>query len=145
MDNEKVTFLREELKGLKSRYKSDRQRHKRTALWIKLGTAIFAGVATVLLGWQQPPAPELFQNIALVLNAGITIIIAYEIFFEPRKLWARETFVFSQLKDIERDLEYELAGTSHINEERLDEIKNKIHDVLNKSLEEWHKDKRDEN
>jgi hypothetical protein len=144
MESEKSEHLATVLRTLKERFKSERDRHKFTGLWIKLSTAILAAVATVLLGWQDVSASKWPQNIALVLNAAISVIAAYEVFFEPRKLWVRETLVFSTLKDIERDLEFEVAGPVAISDQKVDELKNRIDRVLKQSLDEWHKDKRSE-
>jgi len=52
----------------------------------------------VLLGWQGAAFPEVMKNFVLVLNAAITVVAAYEIFYEPRKLWVRETEVFSKFE-----------------------------------------------
>lgn len=144
MESEKSKQLATVLETLMKGFKSDRDRHKFTGLWIKLSTAILAAVATVLLGWQDVSASKWPQNIALVLSASISVIAAYEVFFEPRKLWVRETFVLSTLKDIERDLEFEVAGPVEISDEKVDELKNRIDDVLKQSLDEWLKDKRTE-
>ena len=145
MESEKSKLLATQLKKLKDSFYSDRQRHKRTALWIKLSTAILAAIAMVLLGWQDLSASKLPQNIALVLNAAISVLAAYEVFFEPRKLWVRETLVLSTLKDISRDLDYELAAPSVISDEKTDELKNRIDSALKQSLDEWLKDKRSGN
>ena len=142
MESEKSKHLATVLGTLEKGFKSDRDRHKFIGLWIKLSTAILAAVATVLLGWQGISPAKWPQNIALVLNAAISVIAAYEVFFEPRKLWVRETFVLSTLKDIERDLEFEVAAPVAISDEKVDSLKNRIDGVLKQSLDEWLKDKR---
>ena len=56
-----------------------------------------------------PSLATLFKNMALVANALITLFAAYEAFFEPKRLWVRETAVLNALQDVRRDLEIELA------------------------------------
>lgn len=132
----------DKLMNLQNIFTKDRERHKRTALWIKLSTAILAALATILLGWQEPTVPKLLQNIALVLNAVISVLAAYEVFFEPRKLWIRETLVLSTLKDIQRDLEFEHATPAVISDQKIEELKNRMDNVLKQSLNEWLSDKK---
>jgi len=140
-ENAQVGFLAKELEKLISIFKSDRDRHKKNALRVKLSTAVLAASATILLGWQGSPFQEFLKNIALVLNATITLFAAYEVFFEPRKLWVRETIIFSKLKDIERDLKYDLAKDPSLPEDKLSAYKQKIDEALTESLDEWVKDK----
>ena len=147
MENtEKIEFIRSRIDSLKVVFKSDRDRHKILSLGLKISVAILAATATVLLGWQSPVESQklLIQNLVLVINASITVIAVYEAFFRPKKLWIRETIVFSKLKDIERDFEYALAGST-LTEEHLTEYKDKINSILKASLEEWVEDKKREN
>lgn len=138
---DQINWLREHLKGLLKRYQADRNRHKHTALWVKIAVAILASTATVLLGWTYAPLEDVFKNIALALNALITIVTAYEAFFEPRKLWVKETEVFSKLKDLERDLLFELEGNANVPANALEAYKNRITEILKESLSGWTKDK----
>lgn len=50
--------------------------------------------------------------------------------------------MFSKLKDIQRDAEYDVASNSAIPEDRLADYKKKITSALNESLADWIKDKR---
>jgi len=136
-----VSFLEKELDQLISRYKDDRERHKKTALRMKMSTAVLAATATVLLGWQNPASQEWFKNGALALNAVITMFAAYEVFKEPRKLWVRETEVFSKLKDIQRDLKYDLCRDPNLSDDKLSAYKQQIKEALEGSLDKWVKDK----
>ena len=140
-ENSQVAFLQKELDGQISRITGERNRHKRKALWIRLAIAGLSALATIVLGWQGAPFPELLKNIALVLNAAITVIAAYDIFFEPRKLWVRETLLVSKLKDLQRDLQYDLAGNSNLPEDALSQYKDDIDQVFKESLDNWVKDK----
>jgi predicted membrane chloride channel (bestrophin family) len=140
-ENSQLAFLNKELDGLVSRFKADRDRHKQTALWVKLMTALLAALAMIALGIQGVATQELLKNVALVLNAAITVFAAYEVFFEPRKLWVRETIVLSKLRDIQRDLKYDLAKDSNMSDEKLSAYKEAINRILKDSLDDWVKDK----
>ncbi|MEN8193341.1 MAG: DUF4231 domain-containing protein [Bacteroidota bacterium] len=137
----KTDFIKKELRSLISRFSRERRRHKLTALWLSLLTAIFAASATILIGWEKPAHPELLKNLALIFNASITVIAAYQVFFRPKKLWIQETCVFSELKDIEREFNYELAGREEMEEDKLSTFRSRITEVLDKSMNDWKKDK----
>ena len=110
------------------------------ALYLKLATTILAGTTTVLLGLHVDRYQELFGNIALCVSAVITIVMAYQLFFEPRKLWVREIDVLSKLKDIQRDLGYDLLASGGIAAERLEKYRASIRETLRHSLD-WKRDK----
>src|SRR5258706_9211378 len=134
--------LKKQLKELSDRFKTDRDRHKLLALWLKALTVSLAAIVTVLLGWKETPSesiPPLLGNIALVLGAAITVISAYEAFFDPRTLWVRETVVFARLKDLERDLDYAMAGANggQIDDTALEKLKARLDSLLEESLKAW--------
>jgi len=143
VDNKKILYIRSTIVKVKKSFMADRQRHKITALGLKLSTAFLAAIATVLLGWQSSSPSVIFQNLALCINALITVIATYEAFFRPKKLWVRETKVLSALKDLERNFEYEVLDNV-LNEEKLNEYQNTINAILNESMNEWVEDRENE-
>jgi len=77
VDNKKILYIRSTIVKVKKSFMADRQRHKITALGLKLSTAFLAAIATVLLGWQSSSPSVIFQNLALSINALITVIATY--------------------------------------------------------------------
>jgi len=71
------------------------------------------------------------------------LLLTYEAFFRPKKLWVRETKVLSALKDLERNFEYEVLDNV-LNEEKLNEYQNTINAILNESMNEWVEDRENE-
>lgn len=139
-----IEILKKELDKQTNNFKKDRERHKRNALHVKLAIAMIAACATILLGWENPSLAPWFKNFALVLNALITVVAAYEVFYEPRKLWVRETIVFSKLKDLDRALNFELAQTPELANDRIEYYHQEITKILQESLKDWVQDKRNE-
>ena len=139
---EQREHLENQLKQLIDRFKGDRQRHKRLAVVLKALTVSLAGIVTVLLGWKEAPSvpiPPFVGNIALILGATITVVSAYEAFFDPRILWVRETVVFARLTDLERDLTYAVAGAKdgEIDGGALERFKARLDAILEESLKGW--------
>lgn len=140
-ENKKVSYIKSIIQELKKTFRFDRERHKITALTLKMSIAVMSALAMVLLGWQSPSESISFQNYAMVLNALITVIASYEAFFKPKKLWVRETKVFSELKDLERNFEFDTLDDTP-SEESLAEYKDKINTILQNSMNEWLEDKK---
>ena len=138
---EQQEYLKDQLAKLIVCFKDDRERHKKLALLLKGLIVSMAGLVTVLLGWKE--ASEVIQpilgNIALVLGAAITVVSAYEAFFDPRILWVRETVVFARLTDLNRDLAYAVAGAQggELDNAALKEFKVRLDAILEDSLKAW--------
>ncbi|MFZ6818377.1 SLATT domain-containing protein [Undibacterium sp. Ji22W] len=137
----KKQFLKDELSSLIQKYRKERVRHKRTALLLKVSAVTLAGIITVLVGWKSDPFSENLyrENITLVLGAGITLISAYDAFFDPRTLWVQETLVLSKLLYLKRELNFQISNTpddSH-HDSILDSIKQELDQILEESLKEW--------
>jgi hypothetical protein len=100
-----------------------------------------ATVVTVLLGLklQDVNLISAFSNVALILSAAISMLSAYEAFFDPRSLWVRDTVTFARLKDLQRDVRFWAAGEEpdSINAETLDAFKRKLDSILEDTLKYW--------
>lgn len=123
-------------------YQQERQRHKHAAWVLKIATVAMAGLVTILLGWRFEgggETPPFLANASLVLGAMITVVSAYEAFFDPRTLWIRETVVLVKLKDLERDLAYlrAEAGDGPIDRAKLGEMREAFNLILQSSLKSW--------
>lgn len=114
-----------------------RTRHKYIALGLKMSTSALGGCVTVLLGWQNPePFATTLKNAALVLSALITVLSAYDAFFEPRKLWVRETLMLNSLNDLQRKWKLEIAA-GNVGPDTVKAYSDDFHGILTKSLNDW--------
>lgn len=138
---ERLKCLEEDIDRLVKRYGYDAVRHKRTALSLKIVSVCIAAAITILLGLKlkNPALMEDLANAALVLGAIITVLSAYEAFFDPKALWIRETVTFARLKDLQRDVRFWARGLDAIDETRLEEFKKRLDRVLDDSLKYWMK------
>jgi hypothetical protein len=71
---------------------------------------LLAGVVTVLIGLQGETFDQtLLRNLALALGALITVVNAFDAFFDHRSLWIKKTVTLSRLYALKRDLSFEVA------------------------------------
>lgn len=94
---DQLNWLRGEIDTIVSRYQRYSDRYKRHALILRIMSVFLAAVVTVLLGlkFQDEALGKQLSNVALLLGAAITVLSAYEAFFDPRSLWVRETVTFA--------------------------------------------------
>jgi uncharacterized protein DUF4231 len=137
---EQRQYLEHQLDQLIQRVKSDRDRHRRLAVLLRTLTVTLAGLATIMLGWKAPgDTASVLTNLALVLAVAITVVTAYEAFFDPGALWVRETMVLTRLTDLRRDLAYAVSGAADGEPDRdaIKDFKMRLDAILEDSLKTW--------
>jgi hypothetical protein len=123
-------------------------KNKKIALRLKISAVFLSGVVTVCLGLKFSGAATPWQtwlsNLALFLSAVITVVGAYEAFFDPRAIWIRETIVYTKLRNLKREFEFWAAGCDGemlepTEAEQLDRFKDQLDQILIESLKNWMK------
>ena len=76
-----------------------------------------------------------------MLSAVISVISAYDAFFDPRSLWIRETVTHVRLKDLKRDFLYWKNGIDmeNIDPDALAQFKYRLDFILEDTLKHWMK------
>jgi uncharacterized protein DUF4231 len=140
---DRLDCLQKEIDSLVGRFASECVQHKRRALTLKIASVLLAATITILLGLklQSTALKDQFSNIALVLSGLITVLSAYEAFFDPRSLWIRETVTFARLKDLQRDLRFWGSGIEpkDIDAPTLEAFKRRLDRILDEGLKYWMK------
>jgi hypothetical protein len=140
---DRLTWLQTEIDNLVERYHDECARYKREAFQLRIVSVILAAMITVLLGLKLTNIAVVawFSNMALVLGAAISVLSAYEAFFDPRALWVRETVTFARLKDLQRDVRFWSTGEDPdaINATVLEMFKRRLDAILEDTLKYWMK------
>ena len=140
---ERLDWWKGELDSLVARYARECAYYKKRALVLKITSVLLATSITILLGlkFQDAALRIELSNIALVLGGLITVLSAYEAFFDPRSLWVRETVTFARLKDLQRDFRFWAAGldAEEADPETLERFKRRLDRILEESLRHWMK------
>jgi len=142
--DDKLEYLLTEIDRLVKRYRYESAKFKKVAFRLKIISVLLAAIITILLGMKignNDDVQNTFSNIALILGAAITVLSAYEAFFDPRALWLRETVTFARLKDLQRDILFWRSGKDpeDIDVEILDTFKLKLDYILEDTLKYWMK------
>ena len=92
----------EHLREIVDAFGKECRQNKRVALRLRISSVLLSAVITVCLGIRLGEQAAVWQaglsNIALTLSAVITVVGAYEAFFDPRAIWIRETIIFTRLR-----------------------------------------------
>lgn len=144
------TKFEEHLKDIVDAFEKECRQNKRIALRLRISSVLLSAVVTVCLGIKLGQKAEALawqaalSNVALALSAVITVVGAYEAFFDPRAIWIRETIIFTRLRNLKREFEFWAAGCEGEKLEpadaaRLEKFKQKLDQILNDSLKNWMK------
>ena len=140
------TKFEEHLNEIVDAFGKECRNNKRVALRLKISSVFLSAVVTVCLGLklEMTGLQPALSNVALALSAVITVVGAYEAFFDPRAIWIRETIVYTQLRNLKREFEFWAAGCDGdtlepADVEKLERFKQKLDQILIDSLKNWMK------
>lgn len=140
------TRFKEQIEDLTAAFRKECHTNKKNALILKISAVCLSASVTVLLGLKLSQNWEWLQticsNIALVFSALITILGAYEAFFDPRAVWIRETIIYTHLRNLKREFEFWAAGCDDetlepADVEKLEQFQHKLDNILMQSLKNW--------
>jgi Protein of unknown function (DUF4231) len=136
----RLAFLRLELDRQQQRFQSMRKRDKRRAFRLQMGTVAFSATITVLLGIRVGARVQpVLANVALALGALVTVLAAYEAFFNHRGLWLNRTVTVHRLFELRGQMSYRLAGLedSEVQPEVVDELIAQLNQILEDDHHAW--------
>src|ERR1044072_1218347 len=86
-------------------YASKRESSKARAFGLKITALFFSVSTTILLGLEGLGHTVALKNSALFLSAFVTLLTAWEAFFNHRAMWVRYTMTYTSLLELQVDLE----------------------------------------
>lgn len=136
----KVRYLVEEIEKRIEETEKKRHKEKRIAFWLRFAVVAFSGSITVLLGVQvNQRVGVYFSNTALVLGAAITVLSAVDAFYNYRGLYISRTILMWNLEDVNRRLNYMMAGAdgASVPVEKVDKLLSELGLILDRNAREW--------
>lgn len=114
-------LLRTELERQIAYFNRSRERDKRKAQFLQVSTVALSATITVLLGIRAgDEARNVFANIALTCGAIVTVLAAFDAFYNHRQLWIIRAHTVAELNVLRRRWLFHEAGT-HGKPERIRE------------------------
>jgi hypothetical protein len=132
-------WLKRELKKEMAAFDGSAPRNRLYAQRYMFWGAVSSTVTTILLGWQGVSGSFMpyLRNTALVCSAGVTILSAFNAFYNHREIWVRYTVAWAQIRSIEKDLAFLVAGDTSDKERRLNELYERFRAVLDEADSSW--------
>lgn len=137
---EKLKLIESEIDDRVREFARKRHGDKRRAFGLKVLSVLLAAIITVLLGLKVEAGwSDLLRNIALVFGALITVINAYEAFYDYRALWIRRTVTLVNLYKLQRDFRFYKSGVEpdEISGATLERFKNRLDEIMDNDLRNW--------
>jgi hypothetical protein len=142
----KSKFLLESLNRQIADFAGWGRNNRYKAFWIKMLITSFGALTTILLGLQglesktflNINATILVKNIALILSALVTLLSAWDAFFNHRTLWISYTNTAYQLQAIRAEIQFLTSeGSESLKEEDVNRLYQKYQSVLNEADAQW--------
>lgn len=140
-----IWLLEETNNGLK-RARERKQQFKARASFTKVFTLVAGATLTLLLGIQFPDSINLSKDtelilrmIAFILGVFVTLLNAFEPFFNYRALWVEHEEAVYKLYELRRDLEFYFSGANKtdISQESVFEYKERLNNIWRELSEKW--------
>lgn len=137
---EKLKLIEKEIDDRVREFARKRRSDKYWAFGLKVMSVLLAAIITILLGLQVgADLSTSFKNIALVLGALITVLNAYEAFYDYRALWIRRTVTLVNLYKLQRDFRFYKSGTEpgEISSAAVAKFKEHLDEIMDRDLRNW--------
>ncbi|MFJ7982238.1 DUF4231 domain-containing protein [Lysinibacillus xylanilyticus] len=117
-----------------------KEKNKKRAYKLKLASIISSALVTLFLGFKAVNL-NLFSNIALIFASLMTVFNGIEGFYNHRGLWYKDIRTLASLKQLKRDIDFNIAGEQkeNISIELLTEYKNRLQNILTEDVNTWSK------
>lgn len=133
---EKIEFLIGLVNQTINEYTLKRRKNRRPALVFKVLTTGLASVVTILLGIKVGNYMiEILNNIALIISALMTVISAWNTFFDYNELWVQYTATVDELELLKREIQYYRKGKLNLDIEDVDAFKNNYRAIVQEAAD----------
>jgi ABC-type multidrug transport system fused ATPase/permease subunit len=147
MDEDRIKFIEDKIQEYINFYKKRREWNRFLSFTVKLLVAIFAVAITAILGFTfEGKSGNILKNIALILGALITVINTLDMFINHKGLWIHHTNAMMEVLILKNELAYlKVKKPSEMTPADLDEIFNKLQDIILRANSDWKDIRKKEN
>lgn len=140
-----VEFLKHELQTEMESFDRNATKNRIAARRLMVGGAICSTLTTILLGLQGLPdgSTPYIKDAALIFSACVTILSAFNAFYNHRQLWIRYTVTWAAFRSIQKDLTFLLASNPSDKDKQLNELYRRFKTTLDEADASWLEIRRD--
>ena len=145
---QKLSFLVEEIKRTCEGSNVRRLDYKKKAFRSYMATSMLAAVSVIILGIKFESVTFLgivldistyAKTTALVINASISVINAYNMYYDHKDMWIANNKTMNALKKLIFDIEFAQTGTGAITLEQITKWKDDYQEIMDNMNATWEK------
>ena len=136
----KLNFIKDKLTTQINSFDRKREDNKKKSFFLHMMVTVLSALTTIVLGLKIEVIPyqeHYAQNIALVLAGVITVMGAYNSFFNHKKLWVNFTQIRNNLYELKLDIDYYEQGNDSLEMNKIDDFKNRFQQIMDESNQQW--------
>lgn len=118
-----INVLKQDVNSAIDRLSTTRYKNKKKAEYVVIWSAGISAVTTITIGLSSLVGDwsKLFQGIALTLSASLTVLAAWDGFYNHKRLWLLQADIVNRLSDIKSDIKH-LESKSEPGQESVNEL-----------------------
>ncbi|MCU7616011.1 SLATT domain-containing protein [Chryseobacterium sp. PBS4-4] len=141
MESEQLKFLKEQIDRRITRINSSRLYYRRVAFWTYLSITILAAMSTIVLGLNFEIIKDILRIIALVISGCITVISAYNTFFDNKGMWIAYNDALNEIYKLKFAIEFREKQDYEIDQITIEQFKLQYQNILDELNDVWTRSK----
>lgn len=139
--NPKLNLLKEEVANRITSIDESRVYYRKRSFGFYISITILSAIVTILLGsaFESPDLENWLKRISLALTAMITVLSAYNIFFNHKELWVANNQALNSLKELRFNIDFREADATPVSTAEIDDLKKKYQLILDELNSTWAK------
>ena len=137
MESEQLAYLKEQINKRIKGIDSSRIYYRKISFWSYMSISIFAAISTIILGLNLDELGEVPRIIAIIITGIISIISAYNSFFDNRELWIVNNIALNRLYKLRFEMDFDERDQNGITQEMLGKYKDSYQSILDDLNKKW--------
>lgn len=138
---ESLAFLKDELEYRITRVDENKIYFRKRAYYAYISTTILAAISTIILGLNFEKFENHIRIIALCLSGVITVVNAYNTFFNHKDIWIANNEALNKLRELKFDIEFAEKEHHELTTPQISKFKTRYQTILYELNKTW-KEKR---
>jgi hypothetical protein len=137
--HQQFILLKEKIDERTGSISDNRLYYRNRAYRLFISTTILSALVTVLLGLNIGEFDIWLKKISLVITSIITILSAYNSFFNHKDLWITNNTALNKFYELKFNMEYREKDPTAVTQVEVDEFKKAYQSILNELNTNWAK------
>jgi Tfp pilus assembly protein PilO len=114
-----------------------RVRYKKKSFWSYISISILAAISSIVLGLNLSCWKEASRIVALFISGLITVIGAYNAFFDHKQMWIANNNARNEFFKLSFEIEFAEKVSESISEEMVEKFKQEYQAILDRLNKTW--------